>query len=172
MLGHRCCNAMTKSSTQMETNGSVNEHVNTKHESYFTQWSKIPCIQALHWPHTDSCAKRDLSNSLCCSSAMIHSEEISKHPLHRWGDLRSLISKHNISKNMKMQLTLDSSVPGVHYSQSSFLPPSKMSLNFTIRPVADFFYAMEFSLYTSTNCRWILDRVSFFAVNKRITTLI
>ncbi len=46
--------------------------------------------------------------------------------------LRSLISKCNISKNTKMELTLDSyikfnvqSIPGVHSSQNSFLPPPK-----------------------------------------------
>ncbi len=47
-------------------------------------------------------------------------------------DLWSLISKRNISKNTKMELTLDTfikfnveSVPGVHSFQKSFLPPPK-----------------------------------------------
>ncbi len=46
--------------------------------------------------------------------------------------LRSLISKRNISKNTKMELTLDSyikfnveSVSSVHSSQNSFLTPPK-----------------------------------------------
>ncbi len=49
---------------------------------------------------------------------------------------RNLISKHNISKNMKMELTLDTyikfnleSVPGVHSSQNEF-EFCKQGLNF------------------------------------------